>query len=330
MSGFDVDYCKAIAAAIFADGSKVKYTPLSAKERFPPAVRRSRRACAQHDLSINATPRLASTSVPSTTTTAKASWFAKELDVKSALELSGAAVCVQDRHDDRAQPCRLLQGEQSGSTIRSSSRNSRSERCLRRRPLRCLYDRPVRLYSLRLTLSKPMTTSFCRRSSPKSRSHRRSARWTISGSTSSAGFITPWSRPKSSALPRPNIEEMKKVDEPDVQRFLGVEADSKIGTDLGLTNEWGSISSRQSATTAKCSTATSAQAGPLKIEARLNALWNKAVSSTHRRSADRTRMSGGWPRPFPRSTIKNPITEIRKDGLGERVALMPSASPNAA
>ena len=33
-SGFDVDYCKAIAAAIFADGSKVKYTPTSAKERF--------------------------------------------------------------------------------------------------------------------------------------------------------------------------------------------------------------------------------------------------------------------------------------------------------
>jgi general L-amino acid transport system substrate-binding protein len=33
-TGIDVDYCKAIAAAVFGDPSKVKYTPLDAKERF--------------------------------------------------------------------------------------------------------------------------------------------------------------------------------------------------------------------------------------------------------------------------------------------------------
>ena len=32
--GFDVDYCKAVAAAVFNDPSKVKYVPLTAKERF--------------------------------------------------------------------------------------------------------------------------------------------------------------------------------------------------------------------------------------------------------------------------------------------------------
>ncbi|MDP3896468.1 MAG: amino acid ABC transporter substrate-binding protein, partial [Mesorhizobium sp.] len=32
-SGFDVDYCKAIAAAIFNDPTKVEYTPTSAKDR---------------------------------------------------------------------------------------------------------------------------------------------------------------------------------------------------------------------------------------------------------------------------------------------------------
>src|SRR5215813_4424957 len=34
-SGFDVDLCRALAAAIFNDPSKVKYVPLSATERFP-------------------------------------------------------------------------------------------------------------------------------------------------------------------------------------------------------------------------------------------------------------------------------------------------------
>lgn len=34
-SGLDVDLCRAVAAAVFGDATKVKYTPLSAKDRFP-------------------------------------------------------------------------------------------------------------------------------------------------------------------------------------------------------------------------------------------------------------------------------------------------------
>src|SRR5690606_9639455 len=33
-SGFDVDFCRAIAAAIFDDPAKVEFVPLSAAERF--------------------------------------------------------------------------------------------------------------------------------------------------------------------------------------------------------------------------------------------------------------------------------------------------------
>lgn len=33
-AGLDVDYCRAIAAAIFNDPTKVKFIPLSAKDRF--------------------------------------------------------------------------------------------------------------------------------------------------------------------------------------------------------------------------------------------------------------------------------------------------------
>ena len=33
-SGVDVDVCRAVAAAVLGDASKVKFTPLSAKERF--------------------------------------------------------------------------------------------------------------------------------------------------------------------------------------------------------------------------------------------------------------------------------------------------------
>ncbi|HAO73912.1 MAG TPA: hypothetical protein DCW62_02640, partial [Pseudomonas sp.] len=32
--GIDVDVCRAVAAAVFGDATKVKYSPLTAKERF--------------------------------------------------------------------------------------------------------------------------------------------------------------------------------------------------------------------------------------------------------------------------------------------------------
>jgi general L-amino acid transport system substrate-binding protein len=34
-SGFDVDFCRAVAAAVLGDGSKVRFVPLGAEERFP-------------------------------------------------------------------------------------------------------------------------------------------------------------------------------------------------------------------------------------------------------------------------------------------------------
>src|SRR6202049_3090425 len=33
-TGFDVDFCRAIAAAVFDDPTKIKFVPLSAKDRF--------------------------------------------------------------------------------------------------------------------------------------------------------------------------------------------------------------------------------------------------------------------------------------------------------
>ena len=33
-AGLDVDFCRAVAAAVFGDATKVKFTPLTAKQRF--------------------------------------------------------------------------------------------------------------------------------------------------------------------------------------------------------------------------------------------------------------------------------------------------------
>jgi general L-amino acid transport system substrate-binding protein len=95
-TGLDVDYCKAIAAAIFGDDKKIKYVPTTAKERFTALQ------SGEIDVLIRNT----------TWTTARDSSLGlifagvnyydgqgfmvkASLGVKSAKELNGATVCVQ-------------------------------------------------------------------------------------------------------------------------------------------------------------------------------------------------------------------------------------------
>lgn len=94
-SGLDVDFCHAVAAAVFGDTSKVKFTPLSAKERFT-----ALQSGEVDLLSRNTTWTI-------TRDTALGLNFAgvdyydgqgfmvrKDLGVKSAKELNGATVCT--------------------------------------------------------------------------------------------------------------------------------------------------------------------------------------------------------------------------------------------
>jgi general L-amino acid transport system substrate-binding protein len=95
-SGIDVDVCRAVAAAVFGDPNAVKYTPLSAKERFT-AVQSGE----VDVLSRNTTWTLNRDSaqgldfVGVTYYDGQGFMVPKSLGVKSALELDGASVCVQ-------------------------------------------------------------------------------------------------------------------------------------------------------------------------------------------------------------------------------------------
>src|SRR6201997_3606027 len=95
-SGFDVDFCRAVAAAIFDDPSKVQYVPLSASDRFDALKNK------QIDvLSRNSTwtmGREGDYGVVFAGTTyydGQAFLVPKSRNVQSALELDGSKVCVQ-------------------------------------------------------------------------------------------------------------------------------------------------------------------------------------------------------------------------------------------
>jgi general L-amino acid transport system substrate-binding protein len=94
-SGLDVDSCRAVAAALFGDSSKVKFTPLSAQQRLP-----ALQSGEIDMLSRNTTWTLSrdtANGLNFTTVTyydGQGFMVPKKLGVKSAKELNGATICV--------------------------------------------------------------------------------------------------------------------------------------------------------------------------------------------------------------------------------------------
>jgi len=94
-TGIDVDYCKALAAAIFGDASKVKYVPLSAKVRFT-ALQSGEVDVLSRNTTVTFTrdTNLGINFVGVLYYDGQGFMVRKKLGVKSAKELSGAAVCT--------------------------------------------------------------------------------------------------------------------------------------------------------------------------------------------------------------------------------------------
>ena len=94
-TGIDVDVCRAVAAAIVGDAGKVKFTPLSAKERFT-----ALQSGEVDILSRNTTWTLVRDSALGLNFAGvnyydgQGFMVRQDLGVKSALELDGASVCV--------------------------------------------------------------------------------------------------------------------------------------------------------------------------------------------------------------------------------------------
>jgi general L-amino acid transport system substrate-binding protein len=94
-TGFDVDFCRAIAAAVLNDATKVKFTPLSAKDRFEPlktgdidVLSRNTTWTLSRDVSYGNFAGV-------TYYDGQGFLVRKALKVNSALELNGASICTQ-------------------------------------------------------------------------------------------------------------------------------------------------------------------------------------------------------------------------------------------
>jgi len=94
--GFDIEFCRAVAATIFNDASKVRFTPLSAKDRFT-ALQSGEIDVLSRNTTWTQSREVGQGFLFGAVTYYDGQGFMvrKKLNVNSAMELSGASVCVQ-------------------------------------------------------------------------------------------------------------------------------------------------------------------------------------------------------------------------------------------
>ncbi|MBV9701977.1 MAG: amino acid ABC transporter substrate-binding protein [Methylobacteriaceae bacterium] len=95
-TGLDVDFCRAVAAAIFGDPTKVKFIPLNAKDRFTALQSGEVDVLARNSTwTMSRETTLGLVFGPPNYFDGQGFLVRKKLNVSSALELNGASICVQ-------------------------------------------------------------------------------------------------------------------------------------------------------------------------------------------------------------------------------------------
>ncbi|HLE67792.1 MAG TPA: amino acid ABC transporter substrate-binding protein [Burkholderiales bacterium] len=94
--GIDVDLCRAVAAAVFGDSAKVRYTPLTAQQRFTALQSGEVDILARNTTwTITRDTSLGLNFVGVNFYDGQGFMVPKKLNVKSARQLNGATICVQ-------------------------------------------------------------------------------------------------------------------------------------------------------------------------------------------------------------------------------------------
>ncbi|NLH81405.1 MAG: amino acid ABC transporter substrate-binding protein [Phyllobacteriaceae bacterium] len=275
-AGFSVDYCKAIAVAVLSDPSKVKYVPLTSKERTPALQ------SGEVDLLSRETTWTISRDTASGFSFRPVNYYdgqgflvRKDLGVKSALELNGASICLQTgtttelnvadyfrAHGVKYEPIVFEKQEEVDGAYAAG---------------RCdVYttDQSA-LYALRLTLKDPANHVVLPEIISKEPLglvvRQGDAQWFNIVSWVHYALVTA----EEDGITQANVEEMKKSANPEIRRFLGVEAGSTIGVDLGVDNAWAANIVKAVGNYGEVFERNLGQHSPLKIDRGLNALWTK-------------------------------------------------------
>ena len=273
-TGIDVDLCRAIAAAIFGDAEKIKYTPLSAKERFT-----ALQSGEIDVLSRNTTWALSRDTALGfdfrgvTYYDGQGFMVRKSSGVKSTRELDGATVCV-------------LMGTSTSLTLADYFRSNN----MKYEPITFEKDDEVvaayesgrcdayttdssGLYANRLTLKDPQEHIVL----PEIIS-KEPLGAVVRHGDNQWGDIVSWAlyamlNAEELGVDSKNAAGMRESDNPEIRRLLGTEG--KFGEGLGLPDDWAYNIIAKVGNYAEIFDRNVGKGSPLGIPRGLNALWTQ-------------------------------------------------------
>lgn len=273
-TGIDVDVCRAVAAAMFGDANKVKYTTLTAKERFTAL------SSGEIDmLSRNTTWTLTRDSdlglnfAGVTYYDGQGFMVKKNLGVKSALELDGASVCIQAGTTTELNMADYAKS--NNMKLKSITYNKATETSQGFDSGRCdvLTSDQSQLYALRITLKDPNSAIVL----PEIISKEPLGPVVRNGDDEWLKIVR-WSlfamvNAEEMGITSNNIDSKKNSKDPAVRRFLGLEGIK--GKGLGVSDNWAYNIVKQVGNYSEAFERNVGSGSPLKIQRGINALWNK-------------------------------------------------------
>ncbi len=271
--GLDVDECRAIAAAIFNDPSKVKFVPINAKDR--PTIL----ASGEIDVLVrNTTWTLSRESAGMFFTginyyDGQGFIVRKKLGVDSALKLDGASVCIQQGTSTELNLADFFRANHmkfepvSFATDDETVKAYDSGRC-------DVYTTDASgLYAERLKLAAPddhVVLPEIISKEPLGPSVRKDdVQWFQIVQWVHYALITA----EEDGVTKANVDEKLKSENPEIRRLLGLEGD--FGKGLGLTNDWAYRIIKAVGNYGESFDRNVGDGSPIKIKRGLNALWTK-------------------------------------------------------
>lgn len=236
-AGFDVDFCRAIAAAIFNDPNKVKFVPLDANERFVELQKR------KVDVLFRNSTWSMSREADFALNFAAVSYYdgqgfmvRRARNTNSALELDGTKVCVQGNTTSQLN---------ASDYFRTNNMKYQEMKFARADDGRNAYDSGQcdvwtadvsRLYAERLKLSKPddhvILPDVISKEPLAAAVRQKDDDWLL---------IVKWAvfamlNAEELGITSQNIDEAMKSEKPEIKRFVGTEG--AYGEQIGLSKDW--------------------------------------------------------------------------------------------
>src|SRR5882672_2927772 len=273
-TGLDVDFCKAIAAAIFNDPNKVKFVPLTAKDRFTALQ------SGDVDLLARNTTWTSARDTPLGLNFTGVNYYdgqgfmvRKALKVNSALELNDAAVCVQQGTTTELNLADYFRANKmklktvTFATADEAIKAYDSGRC------DAFTTDASGLYAERLRLAQSddhIVLPEIISKEPLGPSVRHGDdQWFDIVKWTHYAMVTA----EELGVTKANVDEQAKSTNPDVKRLLGTEGN--YGEQLGLTKDWAYRIIKLVGNYGEVFEKNVGQGSPLKIARGVNGLWTK-------------------------------------------------------